>query len=81
MGLRAMRHRRPPVGRGAFSPTVLATSRERAARHETQEQPPCDVFMGSDVSPMSPDCFVTDVPDRTAHDHISFSMRRMYLFA
>ena len=46
MGLRAMRHRRPAVGRGDFPPTVPATSRERFARHETQEQQQCDVFMG-----------------------------------
>ena len=45
MGLRAMRHRRPAVGRTDFPPTVLATSRERSARHETEGQQPCAVFM------------------------------------
>ena len=48
-----------------FPHAVRATSAAARAPEETDEQHQRSVFMGPSLSPMSPDCFVTDVPDRS----------------
>ena len=59
-------HRQARARRGrGFPSTVTATRRGLPAHHATEEQHPRVIFMERIVSPMSSDCFVTYVPDRS----------------